>query len=205
MNGPTSKLVVAVLCSYVVGSAWPSQAARASDEQARQVITQFISEEFAGELDVRQRLATFSPKREESIEARLHPDYLTGLVISLSGSPMVIVNKYEIGSVTLEGNRAIASVAFDQVARTEGRGLPGRKLYVAPKPNEIVQYELRRTKGKWHVFDPPLPRVSKAALLAHYEGAVQSMERVVTDPRASRAQKKVYEALKKDLDSIRAL
>lgn len=205
MNGPTSKLLVVVLCSCVMGFAWASQGARAQDEQARQVITQFVSAEFAGEQDVRQRLAKFSAERRESKEARRHPSYLTGLVISLDEDPILVVTKYEIGTINVHGNQATVSVAFDELARSKGEGLPGRTLHAGSKANATVQYELRKTKGKWYVFDPPLPRVSKAALLTHYEGAVQSMERVVKDPRASQAQKKVYEALKKDLDLIRAL
>ncbi len=165
---------------------------------ANKVIRQFIEEEYGGTLDARQRMANFSPSRKEYRDAITHPDYLTGLVISLDADPLVVVKKYEYKDILRSNGDVIAVVCFEEIAKTTGKGLPGRKIVPFAQALKNVKYKLRKINGAWLVVDPPLPRVSIKSIADHYDGMVKTMSEVVKDARVSKSQLEVYETLKRD-------
>jgi len=195
----------AVLCMMLLICSATCEAADTAKQVVRKVLAQFVEEESSGTVDARQRLVEFSSTRPESTEARGHPSDLTGTVLSLDADPVMIVAKYDIGDVRLRGERASVEVAFETLARSVGEGLPGRRLLRTGAVREMVVYELRKRNGRWRVLDPPVAHVSRTALISYYERAIEGMKRAIQDPRASDAQRHIYEALKSDLTFLQGL
>lgn len=169
------------------------------------VLNQFLEDEFRGEADVRMSCTVFAKGNFSKTDKPRQPTVSSGGVVSLVADPIVIVDSYVVGEIATNGDRAIASVSFNVIGVTKGYGLPGRSIHAVHSKCEKVRYSLIKDDGKWFVLNPGLPHVSFKAIVKQYEEDVVAMEFVLTDPRASGAQKTIYEKLRKELRKAKAM
>lgn len=175
----------------------------ANDESnARNLIQTFIEGEFQGKLDMRQNYAVFVKERKNGLGVQPQFDYSLDQIISLDANPLLVVEKFVLDEVVLDSDKATVVVLFSVIAETKGEGVPERKFYLTKLTNQQVKYELRKIKGNWYVLNPPLPRVSRVALLSFYEGRAHGMQQLIQSQRASQPQKIYYEYLLEGLKVI---
>lgn len=124
-----------------------------------------------GDIDIRSGFTKFSKQRaKEEEEAN---SFWKGRVVFIDDDPLYVVKSYHIQNVSIEGNKGIAVVVYERLAKTEGRGW-SRKLIPDHIKEDKVKIQLIYDKG-WWVYDPPPARLSLPTMLAYYTDAVEGL------------------------------
>lgn len=170
--------------------------------EVKKIIEKYCSSEFYGVPDIRLDLITYSAERQKKESAR-DPE-LNGMVIAIEADPLVIVKSYKIISISHKNNSALARVMYETLAKTIGDGLEARKI-LPVKETEIVKFHLIKQGNKWLILDPPIPRISKKAMIEYYEKDIQRVRNFIDKPETSRAQKQAQDLMIKNLDILKSL
>lgn len=170
-----------------------------SVEAAKQQVERLVKAEFDGYVYMRNEpdLVKFSAELKSYKDANIE-----GARTFLDLSPLLVVSSYEIVSVKMKKNHARAIVTYTRLARTKGIGSLNRKLMPNLIKREMVQYDLIFDGVHWLILAPPLPRVSKEAMLGFYEDRVTSFSKFIDDPDTSKAQRKQFQ---KDNETLKIL
>lgn len=166
----------------------------ASENKAQDIINQYCQYEFDakvqnnGILDIRSDIAVYSKKRAKS-EKKEFPDG-EGELIYLDEHPLYVVKSYKIERLSISDDEAYALVKYKRLARTRGVGL-SRKLVSDYKESETVRIQMVYKKGKWWIYDPPLPRVSVAGMKSYYAFLVND----TSDPQTKKVFSETYRIL----------
>jgi hypothetical protein len=168
----------------------------------KQQLEKFVKSEYEGVIDVRNEsdIVTFSPDYQMILNENLH-----GAAIYIAGDPLMIVSSYDIRTVKVYDDFAYAIVVFRRSAHTQGAGLPGRDIIPDLIERDSVEYFLRKKANEWTVFDPPLPRISKKAMIEYYKGQIVEMKELTKRPSASKERKQAYAELTNTLNIINRL
>ncbi len=170
-------------------------------EAAVQTVEAFCKAEFEGDRsDERTALSKFSPAR--ATKERERDPLFGGSVIFWDVDPSFIVEWYKVLDVTVNKDRAIATVSYKRVARSE------RKSKIIPdyKDPDLVKLDLVHDGKQWWILDPPLPRISKQALMETYASLLNMMDdKWLERPEISQAQKRYYRERKEALRVLQSL
>lgn len=204
---------VAIFLGILAGCVGGSSVARAEEPAAdrlgaspAEVLEAFVGAEFAGEIDTRAKLAVFSPGSRVGRLSREHPEWLDGEIVSLACDALVLVERYEVGEVSIRAQGvAVGEVKFEVVGATKGSGCPKRSIVPRKPELRTVTYRLRNEEGKWRVSDPSLPHVSTERVRTALEAERDAMLDVVRDPRASPAQRRIFEYYRAEAAKLRGM
>jgi|SRR5919108_1399103 hypothetical protein len=170
-------------------------------DSARELAEKFCRAEFMGVEDIRLDIARYS-RKQMLWEKKRDPEF-KGMAKFWDNDPLFVVASYQITDVSVKGNRAIATIVYNRLARTEGDGVLKRKLIPDRMSHDIVKLHLIYDGSKWWVYDPSTPRVSIEALIEYYRN---TLNRLGSDwlerSDISKAQKEYY---RKDQESLKIL
>ena len=170
-------------------------------DSARELAEKFCRAEFMGVEDIRLDIARYS-RKQMLWEKKRDPEF-RGMAKFWDNDPLFVVASYQITDVSVKGNRAIATIVYNRLARTEGDGVLKRKLIPDRMSHDIVKLHLIYDGSKWWVYDPSTPRVSIEALIEYYRN---TLNRLGSDwlerSDISKAQKEYY---RKDQESLKIL
>lgn len=196
-------ILICTLINYAVAAELGSQITSTKDDTIKKVVATYCENDFNGVADIRTTLVKYSNNRLE-VEKKRDPELL-GKVIAFEADPIMVVNSYKIQQIVVNNNKAVANVAYDRIAKSKGHGLPGRKILSEKVKQEIVELHLINEKGRWLVVDPPLPRISKQALMQYYKGYIESMEKWIHTDKSSAGQRHNYETMVDTLNFLESL
>jgi len=196
--------VAIILVVYFVLSAFAHIIAAdelANLDSARELAEKFCRAEFMGVEDIRLNIAKYS-RKQMLWEKKRDPEF-RGMAKFWDNDPLFVVTSYQITDVSVKGNRAIATIVYNRLARTEGDGVLKRKLIHDRMSHDIVKLHLIYNESRWWVYDPPIPRVSIEALIKDYRN---TLNRLGSDwlerPDISESQKEYY---RKDQENLTIL
>jgi hypothetical protein len=140
------------------------------DPAIREVVSSFLTAEFTASPHAYVPWALFSPERRHRLR---HTDPLTaGLTIVWQDDPIVVVSAFRISPPVHFKDEATVTVRYRRLAVSHGKG-DARTL--VPHPGiDIVTLHCVRRDDRWFILDPPVPRVSRQALLHYYQATVLS-------------------------------
>ncbi len=200
---PFQSLVNAYEITWSVFNKGPEYFAKIQADP-RTLVEEYCNAEFKGAQDIRIKVAKLSPKRAASEkEAAPERGDKAGKVINFSSDPLVVVDSYVIRDVRVSKDTAEATVAYRRLASTDG--IAGKKYVVDRKSSDVVKLSLSFDGSRWWIDDPPLPRVSKWALIEYSERIISSMDGLVKAGKASDGQKRYYLSNKDIVVFLRSL
>ncbi len=172
----------------------------------RRLVEEYCESEFNGVQDLRVKIAKFAPKRTPGNKnASADHTELPRKVINFYSDPLIVVDSYEIRKVIVldDRDRAQATVAYKRLAHSSGND--GRKYEIDRNSQDVVTLTLQYDGSRWWIMDPPVPRVSKWALIEFSERIISSMDNLIRTGRASDGQKKYFTSNKDIVVFLRSL
>src|SRR6266545_808044 len=106
---------------------------------AREFAEKFCRAEFVGVQDIRLDIATYS-RRRLVWEKKRDPEF-RGMVNHWDNDPLYVVASYQITDVSVKKNRAIATIVYKRLARTEGDGVLKRKIIPDSLEHDIISLD----------------------------------------------------------------
>ena len=170
-----------------IAPVWSSSGGSISE--ARQAVEIYANVEFKGgdPSDLR-KIIKFSTAREVELKRKFGIFLYTNFS---EDEPQYVVNSYMVKDVIVSGNKAIATVVYQRIARTKDNC--GSPFIAEPPHDETVTLNLIFKKNQWWVLDPPPQRVSKQVLIDYYEYQVKEYssiwEQKLSDPTYNEKQK----------------
>lgn len=170
----------------------------------KKLVQEYCEAEFKGAQDIRMKIVKLSPQKAAG-EQEKTPERgdKAGKVINFYSDPLVVVDSYVIRGVEISKDTAEATVAYRRLAGSDG--IAGKKYVVDRKSSDIVKLSLSFDGSRWWINDPPLPRVSKWALIEYSERIISSMDSLIKTGKASDGQKKYYQSNKDIVVFLRSL
>jgi len=155
-------------------------------DDARKFINEFLEAEFIGNQAFRVDNVINSPKRQKWIKEKYSP--MIGEIFYWESEKLCIVDHYEVTSIKIINSKAIADVTFQEFACTEGYSdIP----LIKKNKKSFVRYSLEYKKGRWWVYDPPIPRVSRKALIEYNDDHIRLVKDFVVE-KGTEVQKRIY-------------
>jgi len=170
----------------------------------RRLVEEYCEAEYNGVQDLRLKVAKAAAARNASARNPA-PDggKKAGRVIDFSADRLIVVDSYQIKAVSAGAARAEATVVFRRLANC---GVTQKRTYVVDRiGRDTVTLSLEFDGSRWWIVDPPLPRVSKWALIEFSERIISSMTGIVKSGKASDGQKKYYEEHRDIVSFLRRL
>ncbi|HQI02497.1 MAG TPA: hypothetical protein PLF54_00390 [Deltaproteobacteria bacterium] len=167
------------------------------------LVQEYCDAEFKGAQDIRIKVVKLDPKKASEKEAASDRGDKHGKVINFSSDPLVVVDSYVIRDVQVSKDTAEATIAYRRLASTDG--IAGKRYMADRKSNDIVKLSLSFDGSRWWITAPPLPRVSKWALIEYSERIISSMDSLIKAGKASDGQKKYYLSNKDIVAFLRSL
>lgn len=170
----------------------------------RRLVEEYCEAEYNGVQDMRLKVAKVTAARNAPDRSpALSEGRKAGRVIDYSADPLIVVDSYRIKAVSGGEARAEATVVFRRLANCD---VTEKRTYVVDRnARDTVTLSLEYDGSRWWIVDPPLPRVSKWALIEFSERIISSMNGIVKAGKASEGQKKYYEAYRKIVSFLRNL
>ncbi len=157
----------------------------------RRLIEEYCESEFNGVQDLRIKVAKFTPKRTPGDkDASVENAESIRKVINFYSDPLIVVDSYQIRKANVLDNRAEATVVYKRLAHSAG--IDGRKYAIDKSSQDAITLTLEYDGSRWWIMNPPLPRVSKWALIEFSERMISSMDDLIKTGRVSEGQKKYY-------------
>jgi hypothetical protein len=174
-------LTICIVICYVTCSI-----ASPNIDDAMKLINKFLEAEFTGNQAFRINNAIYSAKREKVINEKYSP--MIGEIFYWESEALCVVDHYEVTNIKMVGSKAIADVTFQEFGCTEGYGdIP----LIKTNKRSFEKYSLEYKKGRWWVNDPPIPRVSRKALIDYNDVIIRRMKDFVME-KGTDVQKKYY-------------
>jgi hypothetical protein len=159
----------------------------------RKLVEAYCQAEYNGVQDIRLKVAKASPKVASSDrEPSQVKGGAPGRAINFSSDPFIVVDSYQVKSVSATDDRAEAVVVFKRLANCDVT--EKRRFAVDRNSRDTVSLSLEYDGSSWWIVDPPLPRISKWALIEFSERIISSMNGIVKAGKASDGQKRYYES-----------
>lgn len=170
----------------------------------RRLVEEYCEAEYNGVQDMRLKVAKVTAAQNDSARGPAPTEgKKAGRVINFSADPLIVVDSYQIKAVSTGAARAEATVVFRRLANCD---VTRKRTYVADRNGrDTVTLSLEYDGSRWWIVDPPLPRVSKWALIEFSERIISSMTGIVKAGKASDGQKKYYEAHRNIVTFLRRL
>jgi hypothetical protein len=173
-------------------------------DSAREFAEKFCRAEFMGVEDIRLDIAKYS--RKQMLWEKKRDPESRGMVKFWDNDPLFVVASYQIAHVSVKKDRAIATIVYKRLARTEGDGVLKRKLVPDRMAHDIVRLHLIYDGSTWWVLDPPIPRVSLEAIIRYHKNHLDRLgDDWVKRPDISDGQKQYYRKLQENLQILKSL
>lgn len=172
-----------------------------SSEMVKAVVEEYCWGEFIGLENMRVKLVKYSPQRKAIIEKTIGPLEVARIMF-WQAVPLFVVTSFDVQNIIIEGDTAVATISFRQVVKTEGEGVMNRRLIPDYKQNDIEKLHLKYDGKQWWIIDPPLPRISKEALIKYFERIIARRE---GSPRITDRQKEHYQYYVNELNELKNL
>ncbi len=157
-------------------------------DDATKFINAFLEAEFSGDQSFRVDNAVYSAKRKKVIEKKYSP--MIGEIFYWESETLCVVDNYEVTNTKKVDSKAIVDVTFQEFACTGGKGY-GRVPLIKKNKKSLVRYSLEYKEGRWWMYDPPIPRVSRRALIDYNDEIISQMRDFVME-KGSKMQKDYY-------------
>lgn len=169
--------------------------------EARETVELFCKAEFEGdEFGKRVKLVKFSSERAKKEKGR-DPD-THGRVIYWDETPLFIVESFQVLNIELKGNIGVVSVVYKRIGQSEGKG----KVISDYKEQDIVKLGIVNDSNQWWILDPPIPRLSKKALIDYYNNRLKFLgDKWIENPSLSETQKNYYYQMQEALKVLKEL
>jgi hypothetical protein len=155
-------------------------------DDANKFIKEFLEAEFVGNRSFRLDNTIYSPEREKIIKEKYSP--MIGEIFYWESTKLCVVDHYEITNIKMINSKAIVDVTFQEFACTEGYG---STPLIKTNKRSFEKYGLEYKKGRWWVNDPPIPRVSRNALIEYNDIIISRMSDFVLE-KGTKVQKEYY-------------
>ncbi len=194
------KAVIAIsIFNLAISTAHAQSNSPTTITEVKRVIEEFCQAEFKG-TEERYDYAKFS--REYEAKKRAEGNEFDGHVNVWDWDPLFVVASYKVRDVDIKDNHASAIVVYKRLAQSKGHG----RITPDYVGEDVVKYNLIYDGAKWWLVDPPLPRISKDALVAIYKGIVDRMgPKWLEAPGRSEAQKQYYRERVETLKILQSL
>lgn len=166
----------------------------------RKLVEEYCEAEYNGVQDIRLKVAKVAPADRRSSPEKGGGQ---GKVINFSNDPFIVVDSYQIKSVSVTEGHAEAVVVYRRLANCDVT--EKRKYVVDRNGRDTVTLSLDYDGSRWWIMDPPLPRVSKWALIEYSERIISSMSGIVKAGKASEGQKRYYAGYKDIVAFLKSL
>ncbi len=160
-------------------------------DDARRFMNEFLEAEFIGNQSFRVDNVMNSPERKALIKKMYSP--MIGEIFIWDSEKLCVVDHYEITNITIINSKSEVEVRFKEFACTGTKGYGDMPL-IKTNRNNFVKYFLVYRDGRWWVTDPPIPRVSRKAIIDFNEKIIRLMSDFVMEKGTS-IQKKYYSNL----------
>src|SRR5712692_5893781 len=138
-------------------------------ETVKRTVESFCKSEFDADTpDKCKMLIKFSSTRAAEEEKR--DPLFHGWGVALGWDPLFVVDSYKVIDVEVKNDHAVATVVYKRIARSEGKD----SIIADPKDSDMTKVDLIYDGKQWWILDPPLPRVSKRALVEFYQDNLKS-------------------------------
>ncbi len=155
------------------------------------LVKEFCESEFNGAQDIRVKVAKFTVMKEANGKDQVSSvNEENGRMINFSTDAIVVVDSYKIQGIHVNNGHAEATVVYKRLANSSG--ISGRRYMVDRNDRDFIRLSLDYDGTQWWIKDPPLPRVSKWALIEFSERIISSMDDLIKKGKASEGQKKYY-------------
>jgi hypothetical protein len=180
------KITLLAICIMFCYCPWSN--ATGDIDGARKFINEFLGAEFSGIPSFRVDNAIYSPERKLWVKKTYGS--MIGEIFQLESNQICVVDSYKIIDIKIINSKAIVDVEFQEFARTGRKGY-GRTPLIKTEKRTLVTYSLEYKKGRWWINDPPIPRVSRKAVVEHNEEIIKRMSEWVLE-KGSEVQKEGY-------------
>lgn len=167
---------------------------QASDKAdgARKFMTEFLEMEYIGNPSFRVDNAMYSQERKSWVDKKYSDT--NAEIHSWDGDQICVVDSYEIKEIKIINQRAIIGVVFKEFAHTDGKKGYGDSPLIKTEKKYKEKYYLEYKNERWWIYNPPIPRVSRKALIEHNDEIIKQMSDWVLQ-EGSNEQKKYYHNL----------
>jgi hypothetical protein len=180
---------IILLTIFIIGFCLNLGIASQDIDDAQKFAKEFLEAEFTGDQSFRVDNTINSPEREKMIKEMYGP--LIGEIFYWESAKLCVVDHYEITNIKLlDKSKAVVEVKFKEFACTGDKGYSDVPLI---KTNKISyeKYNLEYKKGRWWVNDPPIPRVSRKALIEYNDKSIRLTSDFIIK-KGTKIQKQVY-------------
>jgi hypothetical protein len=161
----------------------------------RDLVEEYCGSEYNGVQDIRLKVVKLGRGKNASGRGSASGTAgSAGKFLDFGNDPLIVVDSYQIKSVEVSEGHAEATVVYKRLANCDVT--EKRKYVVDRNSRDTVRLSLDFDGSLWWIVDPPLPRVSKWALIEYSERIISSMNGLVKAGKASDGQKRYYQAYK---------
>jgi hypothetical protein len=160
-----------IICLFICYPAW-SYASNDIDG-AKKFINEFLKEEFIGNNTVRISDAIYSPRKKLLLDVD-NKEGLRGDLFQWESEKLCVVDGYEVTNIKIINSKAIINVTFQEYACTGSTGYADIPLIKTNRKSQ-ERYSLEYKKNRWWIKDPPIPRISRKALIEYNDGNIREM------------------------------
>ena len=155
-------------------------------DDPKKIINAFLEAEFNGDQAFRVDNAMYSAKRKRAIKEKYSP--MIGEIFYWESETLCVVDGYEVTNIKTVDSKAIIDVTFQEFGCSEGYSdIP----LIRTNKKSLVKYSLEYKKGRWWVYDPPIPRVSRKALIEYNDDHIRLVKDFVVE-KGTEVQKRIY-------------
>lgn len=171
-------------------------AVKPTEGLARQAVETYARVEFElGDPEKREKIIKFSPERAEELKKKSPEEWI---YVTFGYFDRIVVASYKLDEVKVTGTRATARLIYRRLAHADGDTDDTWRLIPEPAHDESVTLNLVFDKGwhssawsvsfltatlnsiftknQWWVLDPPVPRISKQAMINYYSNQLKWYE-----------------------------
>ncbi len=172
---------------------YPSWSYASKDiDGARKFMIEFLEMEYIGNPFFRVDNVMYSQERKSWVDKKYSDT--NAELNRWDGDQLCVVDSYEIKEIKIINQRAIIEVVFKEFAHTDGKKGYGDSPLIRTEKNNKETYHLRYKNERWWIYDPPIPRVSRKALIEHNNDIIKLMKDWINE-EGSNVQKKYYHNL----------
>ncbi len=127
---------------------------------------------------------------------------LKGEIFFWDSERLSVVDSFEVTNIKINNSKATVNVKFEEFACTGNKGY-GRSPLIKTIKESVVTYSLENKNGRWLVIDPPIPRISKKALVDYNIQQIKLMSDWIME-KGSKFQKEFYHNLISTNDMLKS-
>lgn len=117
---------------------------------------------------------------------------MVGEILLWDCDKLCVVDGFEIISIKIENSKAIVDVAFQEYACRESKDCYYSIPLIKTNKKNVEKYILEYKKGRWWIHDPPIPRISRKAMIDYNNDQIKDMSKWIYE-KGVKKQKEYYQ------------